>query len=1549
MDSTKLRALFMLLVLMGSQIAFAEETAGSSYNGGVAKCIAGSKERQLKKQAYEQLKDLESEGFNVKNIAPIEQSDIKDKITPDLVVDHVSKNEAVPIEVPKEVFYFSDVPYLLNTTYRGAYAFGIIIDDTLRVGRCKDAEFFENNKYVCPVDEGLNYRNSGEGIANDFKVAKKRVSQLLTKIKNDENTQRFIEGDYILNDLGKETQERIREDIVLSGETEDAFNPVAKKRIEEDAIRNHIKTEEFEASLEGNIMKNKRAVIEVYSMFDKYFNTWFTMDMVFSNFGPTLLGRAKELVVKPFYRKNLGGRILEKVGEKTKLSRLAKSLSKEERLLKTAEKLAKSGTRAAQKKFSKEVNKKMIAALERATYLKTKYPKVEKIVSEIGAKKIFTSSGKTAKFFGDIADKIRALSSEEQGALAEIIDLYDRGAKYNMARIKMARAIKANAEEEAKALKQAGKSKEAFWIEEEAKAQYLAEEIKSLKAWDDMMNFDMPEYIMWQSESTLQKYAFQKITPEGTPPIRKSMDSAWYLRNKKGFVQSYADAVDKATKQGYTGKELVEKANEYFAQTLRKRGFDAGYVERNGVKYYGIKMYEPASFGVIGEFPNSELTKMASGRANVAYLDMSTGEQKFLTKNVAEELAKADPNGTTKLYAVGFKDEPDFVLDSEQMIKRYLEERLESRQDKIAENLAKLKKVLIEEGSFGRNRNTLNLMDEVFKKKIGSLTEMYVSPKSSLLAWNLGSLAYWQGRKGFNDVFGGTIMPSAIMLPETWGSFHTSYKDDDIYRDAYIDFFANHGSDDGDMMVRALNSLMFGYKYLVNQFGEYTKKQGLVIPFLENTKVNKGRRTSTQDLVIFSNTDGVSCPNCYISVKPEGEIKKESYVDIFLKSTKKIKTKILENSRTDDKESGGSVLIAFAHHLDLESEKRSQKIDLTEAIEKKESCAQKAKVLGIDMDSEIGAAIGIAENLAYMLNFGFGIMASVSDQIFIASNLQDCVDTREGYFIYMFSPFKIDESQNKKAEEMKEKKTMVAYSVIKDIDNLVGETKGSTAIDSFKEQVKQTTKAIAYNMMINTIIQASVDAKGETFGKYSSNKLTMFWFSGNSKANPNRYDTETKLKLEGDENKSIVIDKEKDIIKIGDKQIDAGKDIARTSYLDPESQSYIIPARLGAIKLDGSDTIIFKINKHGELEIQSEEVRDCLNKIVEEQTGLGVEGKDLSLVFGKVLGFDTEYYNISINGVKGTITANGTPRITITGKKAEVEIKANAETILKGDKETAGAGILDSIQFEHGTMIYNRETKELIVHLNHHRTAVLNQSDVQGLKMEAASVEGENGCPEPAINLEAIANQDDEMAKQKVKNFNISIKKMGPFQILETEDKIYMFYSDRDETGECQDYFKIIDKKTGKTLYEGKIKGKVKSENGKIKFETEDGKKHTISPEVHNGVPTITYNNGPKETLLKAKGPNGSFWYNPETGMWYPENAYMVPLDSSYRQGFLTQKENGKITTTATGNVLNVNLGPNAANPLNLPSVPEKDTFIYLVLILLSIVLIYSERVKKRG
>ncbi|VVB99104.1 Uncharacterised protein [uncultured archaeon] len=222
----------------------------------------------------------------------------------------------------------------------------------------------------------------------------------------------------------------------------------------------------------------------------------------------------------------------------------------------------------------------------------------------------------------------------------------------------------------------------------------------------------------------------------------------------------------------------------------------------------------------------------------------------------------------------------------------------------------------------------------------------------------------------------------------------------------------------------------------------------------------------------------------------------------------------------------------------------------------------------------------------------------------------------------------------------------------------------------------------------------------------------------------------------------------------------------------------------------------------------------------------------------------------------------------------------------------------------------------------------------------------ETGCPDPALNFSVIPNLSSDFQAKKVETFNTALNHQGPFSVFETPTKRYVISSEPDPvTGECKDHLRVVDKETGKVEdYVGTI---TPTPEG-LKITTEDGKQHEIKFSEKDGAPFVQLDGNKPELLTSAQGKNGAFYYDPEKGLWFAENANLLPLAEAFREGLAAKVgPGGDASASAQGNVLNLNVGnKDDNNLLNLPSLPENPVAVALFVAMLVVSFAFVQRRK---
>ena len=680
---------------------------------------------------------------------------------------------------------------------------------------------------------------------------------------------------------------------------------------------------------------------------------------------------------------------------------------------------------------------------------------------------------------------------------------------------------------------------------------------------------------------------------------------------------------------------------------------------------------------------------------------------------------------------------------------------------------------------------------------------------------------------------------------------------------------------------------------------------------------------------------------------------------------------MVEDTVTEKSEKKGQTLIAFAHATDIDGKTgdievtEGQKIDLERDTREEKTCEAVVKKLGLGFVGKphrVGGVLAVAESAGYFMFGWFGIIGTALQQTLITPELQDCVDVVEGYYIHLFEP---PQPKKKETATPQEKATEKVKEMIR---NFAREEREEglqkNIVDEFKQAFASTAKQLADKAETQKIVQAQVDLSGDSFGRLSSPELFFFWFRGDevpivypTKGRVVIEDPRTGVKLTQDNDSgelSVTSDgkTEKILEKIpGEEARYTPEDHSRLAASDGRVPARKIPQRLTGIGLrTGSVEEIMEMNIESDVSVTHPEILDCIQRGVLEQTGVRMPSNKLSEVFDKAEFVSTQNYsNIHADRQSQTIFAEGSGRNAIKNPNAKVKIRMNAQVEITSNGEQVAAGQLNSIRFRNGVIVYKPESHELIMWLQHNKQAILPGRFVQNLRAIPTTVKNPlNNCEEPAIHLEADPIPGSDTAENNVKNFNESIKKMGPFQVFDTDNKRLMFYS-KLENGQCVNRVRIIDKKTGE-VYDQPIVGAVEKTPTGVRFRTADGKEHNIDFSAENGVPKLSIDGGLPETLRRAQGPNGSFWYDPETGLWYPENSQLIPLLEAFKQqGFGKQVgPDGSAVTRPGGNPLSISIGAQQPGAFNLPSLPENPLLLFFfILSLLGVIVVFRIRIEK--
>ncbi len=1396
--------------------------------------------------------------------------------------------KAQKVKLADRKFDIKNAIHLSDNWINGPYAFGMVLTDTLRIGRCLN---LKDKNIPCPLSEKqLSLRNSGTGIKSDFKPMWEFLKNLIPSLK-DKDVEDLTDEDYrrIREQLGlpKSAEEDIKVRLAFS-DLNDA-NIETYVRIPGKIIPNSILTYTFYAY--GQTTCNSTdCVISIYSLFDKYYNQWFSLDMTFSTAMPVLLGKARQV----FQHLGLSQVFPWRFSESTITAKMRMKLYGNPKSL-----------------FGRWLR----ARLE---YRATRYPEVGKLRALLSEPRGWNSGYDLLN--PGLRDTLVKEWLAPDGWLRKIDDPIVKRELYKYVRdldvyVKTQADIIKSAEQRYRAIRELY----GFGSPQELAARIETGKVVSNVMMDYSDSQVIPNLPGWFSRNAPTGLWTFNVKQKGT------VSPTWLA----GDSTHIYNILDKFRKDGHFGGPWIYETagNNLKLWRLSPEGrfireISVEDLEKNWYRYkeYFVKL-ESGNVLPVADWSLPQIKKHATGPIPL-YAEAKTLAAELTPEDFASKLLEERNLLNLKTFAPLNTDYMKHTLAKQGFVKRRYWNLLD---------------------------RAISYQDEFFHN--------YMRPKGGI-KWTAYFNLYWLGKRGLNQKWA-----SAYMLPDTWREVRWPLGSSELYNDAFIDFFSHAGSDQGDMFNRMLQ--VMPWEFLVKNVFANFKPLREIYEKLKNNQI----RNEVENLAFYATTPE-NCDTCGISIRAGRDY---SYFFSTFYSGRKLDAYILEDPVSEKAKKKGTTIITYTHHTDIEGKEQgvpgTTRISLEEAIRKKKTCRDIVEKVTLGTypkwwnPSAIGGALAFGENLGYVL-FGFaGVFGSLFQQLVIAPKLQDCVDVDGGYYTHIFVPTR---------EEIKEGKTANQLSAEAALNSIESFTKAFTSMLRSDSNSYTSQAAEEFNSMVeqfvrgareDDIVQANVHMEGSTAGTLEGEAMFSFWFKGET--TPMKYKTSGhKIIRSADKNTALLIDFKTGSIflidqngnvleKITDNNI-SSRLISTNTNIPAEE----IPKRYTLIGLPDSNEPLFEMNLDSELFVLVPEVARCILDGIEYQIGVPYENAsvnrlNLAPVFGKVLSINTDMYTIKAFKELKRIVAEGVPRRMIEGEEAKVIVYANRKTTLSDHTEKE-AGLLESIIFENGAIIYKPDTHELIVWLKRSADVDLPQEFVGGIKLKPEEIiNPETMCPEPAVSFEVLPSMQGGYEAYKVEKFNRALQKVGPFTVLETPTKRFIFFSRYEPDGKCvgieccKDYIRIIDKETGE-IYEAPIESSEVTPDG-IHIKDAKGKEHNIGITAEDGRPMVVYNNYPPEPLVSAQGPNGSFWYDPEKGMWHAENAQLLPLLEAFRKGVLTQPgPAGQIITKPGDNIMNIQTGV-GAGPFNLPSLPTEPYLLVLYIAgLVSCFLIIQLKIGKR-
>ena len=1492
--------------------------------------------------------EVENPGLSIDNINSGRGSNPdRDELENNLVVQEADDGSAIVNELPNSKLDPGEISQWFNKYFDGPFAFGISLDDTMRIGQCRNLTRLEAEERGCPLaSQQLSFRNSGEGITANFKYVWNDVKEMVFGEES---------GQY-----SKEELENVQTKIVAETDMNSLQAKFFQREVEH--IPNSVKAEDFEASM-ATTGDESTSLISVYSMFDKYFNSWFSSEMVISNFGPTLFGQAKKYAGWAVRRGMPGGMADNKL-----VSWIRRKYYHPAELLGEA-RLKRMVTRTDKYGFGDAWTKGIENADWDSGYAFIKGGSFRKSVNEWskpgGYLDEMTDPVMRGEFFKQIRD-LRAYAHTNKAITDHAKSLYKQAADQFGATSPEARA----------ALLDYAKSNARLMLAADA----------------DYLKLDATELWLHEELTGIYNLALKnKNTGAIVPLAGDSKPAAWV---QKGFIDdvwgspsfAYETTADGAI-QFYEVSPKSAFLEEVTVDDLKKNF--SRYVKKS------VKTEKGTMIPVEG-YNMDYIAKEAAGTGKV---------EVYVT-----DWQKGVPE-TPEMWA-----------------KRLTNERAERISSTMPDNMDRLYNVLVEKNFSGQARRYTSVLDKAFAQEQEILKSYFSIKGGlkwtamPFLYWQGKRGFGFEGLSAFQlpDTWKTVELSSEDekIYDDAFIDIFAQHGSDEgeIFSQVLnklpwkqvLDYFSEEfGEGTVNGTYKKWTNPLSGWRRTTENVAYFTSTRNdcatcgvVLLPMI-----------LSEEALLQMQEEGRG--RAVISFNAQQDMKSYFVEDILNESTKEKGTTLIafgHHTNVQGESIGG--------------EEAAPPVDLIEAKREEERCSDAVKEIGLgflgDDPQRAAAILAFGESLGYAVFLWSGILGSVIQQTLLVPKLQDCIDDVDGYYVHMYAAY---DAEKEGSGEASAEKNKAAGDVIKNLtDNVLGrktekvedddddkppvddkaepytpkkrdesddddrtlydrakgtvkEVQEKGLLESLKEQVANQVKEIGNRAQSKNLLQMKVETMGETKGVTFFEKMFFFWFKG--KTQQAVYDDYSKSVFEDNEKKvAITVDKEKGEISVKKEgkpaeTVVTSKDHVRLSGPDGEVPAEAIPQRIGRVTLpSGSAVELFEMDWKSDFKVLEPSVLECIKQNVEEQTGVPLKTNKITDAFGQLKAIVTDTYpSITASTKEKSITANGSPREIVHGENARLLVMSDMNTTMFNGKEVP-VGNFKSAQFKNGVILFKPASEgkpaELLIWLRYHEQSILRKDDVSGLKATVADpvINPETGCPEPAINLEALPNMDagsDSAITQRVEAFNQSIEKMGPFQIFDTEGHRFMFYSvkktpdcDPSDPDCCEDRVRIIDKKTGEVIDEPLV-GDIEQTPTGIKFTTlgDDGKEneHTLDFSAENGIPKISYNGMAPETLTMARGPNGSFWYDPETGLWHPYNAQLLPLLEDFKtKGFDTRHRDDCSTSTMPGsNTMNVQLGGTADTPFNLPGLPESPIALLLFIFsLMAVICLARSKIGKR-
>jgi hypothetical protein len=801
---------------------------------------------------------------------------------------------AQKIEVPDMIMNPLETSALLAQSCEGSFQYGLNLDTTLRVGRCEDSE---TGCYTRSF--GLFRQNGLTGFFSEmFSVGKDALNTLgINKAKK-------LAGEIISGesseydvDLGPFSDASVAElnyyKQLLENSEQEEFNFNRLEITNDKSISNIIETSDFSASMETT-GRSENTFIHSYSLFDKMFNQYYSTDMILTS-SKVLLGASTNRIMRIKGVKNAYDGFLDVLHIKkggflrtflenpanillnTKFT-LQKSLlaSKHQRnIAKSLKKLAENGSSGIIKSgadldyYVKQHGlEAKVSSLNQA--LKKGPVDVEKLLQDESFFKGLTTTQKNVLY--DVVAQKKFVSDMAAEQAKEVFDnqLFKSASK----KINNGLAM--------------GQSKSKI-LQDMSLDEFNAYNDAMLTYQDlvDSINLQSNRAVNLKSYIETPGFASKKINivPDGVKPTDVFTDD--FLTANPQYTNSGVVEINNYYASSSASKPLNKDLLKFADDGFNVDGTIRQTINVNvGGTQVSRQVIVPNITTKTTQGSVREIARVESFFNNYPDGIINVGGQEYNVaafnnaKSTLSELIGQGNEATlivtqnqpiTNIVKEGFKQNIDLYLDPVDISPEYLANMNEAILKKYSAGVSGAYTNLQAKGFV--DYQSMGFLDYKMNQYVNASKWGFVPKSMEAFGYNL---LYWQSQRGFSDIgflnFLGLDQFSVYRLPESYSSINISHQmSPSIYDDAYIDFFANDGSDQGDLFMKFVNSALFIIPFLANRIISSTSSSFGIMSSAERSIDNilrgKIKRDLVDDIVLFTDTINTGCKsNCIINI-----------------------------------------------------------------------------------------------------------------------------------------------------------------------------------------------------------------------------------------------------------------------------------------------------------------------------------------------------------------------------------------------------------------------------------------------------------------------------------------------------------------------------------------------------------------------------------------------------------------------------------------------------------------------------------------------------------